>query len=284
MIKTTNKAPLPFQGQKRNQIKNFRKTLSEFRDGLTFIDVFGGSGLLSQNIKEVFPNATVIWNDYDNYKERLEHIDETKELLEQLWGIVGVYERDKKISVDDKAKILNIISNFNGYKDYLTLSNYLLFSGNYAHSFDELKRVSFYKSKSVAGDSFRRYNANGYLDGVRRVQTDGFILLDEWKEKDCVLILDPPYLQTIASGYKKSFRLKDFLELIFYIKDKSFILFNSDRVDILDILEFANKHLNFNLEWNIKKSTLASFSGNKTSRDYMISRILDKHKNTKDLF
>ena len=40
-------APLPFVGQKRMFAKEFMKVLEQYPDGTLFVDLFGGSGLLS---------------------------------------------------------------------------------------------------------------------------------------------------------------------------------------------------------------------------------------------
>lgn len=78
MPKVFNSPPLPFVGQKRNWVKTFRNLLTEnipdAGDGWTVVDVFGGSGILSDVAKRTLPKARVIYNDFDNYHERLEHI------------------------------------------------------------------------------------------------------------------------------------------------------------------------------------------------------------------
>ena len=79
LIAKFSRAPLPFQGQKRNFVRLFNELIkdefSRYRNGI-FIDAFGCSGLLSHNIKQIYPNARVIYNDYDGYCERLAHIDD----------------------------------------------------------------------------------------------------------------------------------------------------------------------------------------------------------------
>lgn len=64
-------APLPFQGQKRRFIGEFRKALSRFPDAATFVDLFGGSGLLSHVAKRERPDARLIYNDFDDFHLRL---------------------------------------------------------------------------------------------------------------------------------------------------------------------------------------------------------------------
>ena len=77
-------APLPFQGQKRMFAKEYIKVLRQFPDNTTFVDLFGGSGLLSHIAKCQKPNAIVVYNDFDGYRKRLEHIPQTNELLTRL--------------------------------------------------------------------------------------------------------------------------------------------------------------------------------------------------------
>ena len=48
-------APLPFMGQKRMFAKEFIKVLELFPDNTVFVDLFGGSGLLSHITKHKKP-------------------------------------------------------------------------------------------------------------------------------------------------------------------------------------------------------------------------------------
>lgn len=92
MQKYHSTAPLPFVGQKRYFIKHFTKVLSQIpADGKhwTIVDVFGGSGLLAHVAKRIKPQARVIYNDYDNYSDRLRHIPDYNRLREQIAQIVG---------------------------------------------------------------------------------------------------------------------------------------------------------------------------------------------------
>ena len=75
-------APLPFQGQKRMFAKEYIKVLQQFPDSTTFVDLFGGSGLLSHIAKFQKPNSTVVYNDFDGYRLRLEHITDQRIALQ----------------------------------------------------------------------------------------------------------------------------------------------------------------------------------------------------------
>ena len=83
-------APLPFQGQKRMFAKEYIKVLQQFPDGTTFVDLFGGSGLLSHIAKCQKPHSTVVYNDFDGYRQRLEALPVTNALLAELREIVDV--------------------------------------------------------------------------------------------------------------------------------------------------------------------------------------------------
>ena len=77
-------APLPFVGQKRMFAKEYIKVLGEVRDAKVFVDLFGGSGLLSHITKRQRPDATVVYNDFDNYRRRIENIGRTNAMLDRL--------------------------------------------------------------------------------------------------------------------------------------------------------------------------------------------------------
>ena len=70
MIKNKNytAAPLPFMGQKRRFLKDFKTALKGYSNTAIYVDLFGGSGLLIHTVKQVYPEATVIYNDFDNYR------------------------------------------------------------------------------------------------------------------------------------------------------------------------------------------------------------------------
>lgn len=102
-MKNYSQSPLPFQGQKRKFIKHFKEALKAFPDKATYVDLFGGSGLLSHTIKQEKPSAHVIWNDYDNFAHRLECIPVTNEILAKLRPIVGGGGSQRRTNRSPKA-------------------------------------------------------------------------------------------------------------------------------------------------------------------------------------
>lgn len=273
MIAKFNRAPLPFQGQKRNFIKQFNELIkdefSRYRNG-TFIDAFGGSGLLSHNIKQIYPNARVIYNDYDGYCERLAHIEETNEILRAINPHYEKYKKNEPLDADDKSAITQILDDFKNkgfYIDWLTFSSVLFYGGSYAHNEAEFKKEKRFFSGT--NGPVPKYNAKGYLEGVEIVRKDAMELIKEFDGQDVVLVLDPPYLQTDKAGYECFWGLRDFLKLIRLVREP-FIFFSSENSDILPYIDdrIENDGCEAFKGYKIKQASLSN--GAKSKPDYMI--------------
>ena len=109
MRKQYMSAPLPFMGQKRMFAKEFVKVLGQFRDKTVFVDLFGGSGLLSHITKYQRPDATVVYNDFDGYSRRLQAIPQTNALLADLREIAKDTPRHKPIKGETRERIFERI-------------------------------------------------------------------------------------------------------------------------------------------------------------------------------
>ena len=143
MRKQYNSAPLPFVGQKRMFAKEFKKVLEQFPDGTTFVDLFGGSGLLSHIAKCQKPHSKVVYNDFDGYRLRLEHIPQTNELLAELREIVQGTPRYKPITGDAREKVFECLQKHQdryGYLGFITISSSIMFSMKYRLSIEEMRK------------------------------------------------------------------------------------------------------------------------------------------------
>jgi len=54
-------------------------------DDSIIVDLFSGSRLLSHTAKQLKPTAKVVYNDFDNYTERLNRIDQTNKLINKFY-------------------------------------------------------------------------------------------------------------------------------------------------------------------------------------------------------
>lgn len=237
-MKKYNQAPLPFQGQKRRFLKAFKEALSGFSKDATYVDLFGGSGLLAHTVKQHYPDAHVVWNDYDNYLERLRAIPQTNELLSKLRPLVSDIAIKERLSDGHKLKILEVIKvheNQYDYLDYITLSASLLFSAKYVTCFKEMESQTMY-NRVKATD----YSAMDYLVGVKRVQIDYKSLYEHYKSDTTIFLVDPPYLSTDTSSYNKDnyWRLRDYLDVLNVLDSSSYFYFTSNKSQIVELCQW----------------------------------------------
>lgn len=230
-------APLPFQGQKRRFLKPFKTALNEFSPTATYIDLFGGSGLLSHNVKQYYPDAKVVYNDFDNYSERVANVDKTNAVLADLRPICAKNpNRKERLSDDLHGEIIARIEKEKGFIDWVTISSNLLFSMNYATNFEALKKEKFYNKVRLSD-----YKADGYLDGVDVVRKDYRLLFEEYKNhSNVVFLVDPPYLSTDCSTYSRPdyWKLSDYLNVLKTIEDQSYFYFTSNKSQIIELCDW----------------------------------------------
>lgn len=202
MSKLYLSAPLPFVGQKRTFAGQFADIVKQYPSGTVFVDLFGGSGLLSHITKRCHPQSRVVYNDFDNYCQRIDNIPRTNRLLEEIRRIVTGLPRHKAIKGGQRDRILSLLEaeeESTGYVDYITLSSSLLFSAKYCMSLDQIRRETLY-------NNVRKSNydpAQDYLDGLEITSCDYKVLVDRFKDTPGVVFLvDPPYLSTDVSTYR----------------------------------------------------------------------------------
>lgn len=232
-------APLPFVGQKRIFVREYIKLLPQFDDKTIFLDLFGGSGLLSHITKHFRPDATVIYNDFDNYRYRLANIPQTNRLLSDIRGIVGDnVPRHKPITGKLRERIYSRIAQeekVNGYVDYITLSSSLMFSMKYKTDLDGLRKETLYNN--IRKDSYAE--CPDYLEGIEVTSCDYRHLYEKYKlNNDVVLLVDPPYLSTEVGTYTMKWRLADYLDVLTILADKPFVYFTSNKSSIIELCEW----------------------------------------------
>lgn len=235
-------APLPFQGQKRMFAKEFIKVLKHYPDDAVFVDLFGGSGLLSHITKCQKPDATVVYNDFDNYRHRLENIPRTNALLDKIREVVASVPRRKFLPEKTKEAILLLIEQEEkerGYVDYITLSTSLLFSMKYATNLDGLRKETFY-------NTVRKCNYDlclDYLDGLEVVSCDYGELFSRYKDvPNVVFLIDPPYLSTEVGSYTMNWGLSDYLDVLQTLVGTNYIYFTSNKSSIIELCDWMGRN------------------------------------------
>ncbi|MFC0344066.1 DNA adenine methylase [Epilithonimonas hispanica] len=267
-------APLPFQGQKRRFLKTFKTALEEFSPTATYVDLFGGSGLLSHTVKQMFPDAKVIYNDFDSYSHRIENVDKTNALLSDIRKMCANEPRKERISDGLQSEIIARISKEKGFIDWVTVSSSLLFSMNYVTSFDHLKKEKFYNKVRLSD-----YVAEGYLEGVDRVKMDYRDLFTEYRNHpNVVFLVDPPYLSTDCSTYSRPdyWKLSDYLNVLKTIEDQSYFYFTSNKSQIIELCDWmeTNSYARNPFADSTTVKVGASLTYNASYEDIMIYRNL----------
>ena len=235
-------APLPFQGQKRMFAKEYIKVLEQFPDGTTFVDLFGGSGLLSHIAKCQKPHSKVVYNDFDGYRLRLEHILQTNELLAELREIVQGTPRCKPITGDAREKVFECLHKHQeryGYLDFITISSSIMFSMKYCLSIEEMRKETLYNTIRKTEYSL----CSDYLDGLTIVSADYKQVFNQYKNTpDVVFLVDPPYLSTDVGTYNMCWNLADYLDVLTVLTGHSFIYFTSNKSSIVELGEWIGKN------------------------------------------
>lgn len=236
-------APLPFVGQKRMFAREFMKVLQQFPDDTVFVDLFGGSGLLSHITKHCKPDATVVYNDFDNYRYRLRNIPQTNRLIADIRSIVDdSVPRHKPITGELRERIFQRIIQEEqqiGYVDFITLSSSLMFSMKYKLSIPEMRKETLYNNIRKTDYPL----CNDYLEGIEVVSCDYKKLFEQYRDTPGVVFLvDPPYLSTDVGTYTMYWKMSDYLDVLKVLNGHSFVYFTSNKSSIIELCEWMGKN------------------------------------------
>lgn len=239
MKKRWKTAPLPFQGQKRFFVRHFEEALKGYPPNAVYVDLFGGSGLLSHTVKARHPDARVVYNDYDGYSERLAAIPQTNVILQELRALDISVNRKARIIGGDRDRVIEVLKRHDqlGYVDWISLSGSLLFSMNYAKNFEELVRQGFYNRIRTTDYPC----SDGYLEGINVVRYDYKQLFNDYRNQEVVFLVDPPYLSTNTSTYNSDdyWKLRDYLDVLDLLHDHSYFYFTSNKSQIVELCEWV---------------------------------------------
>ena len=271
-------APLPFVGQKRMFAREYIKVLEQFKDKTLFVDLFGGSGLLSHITKRMRPDATVVYNDYDNYRKRLENIPQTNLLLADFRRMAGDTPRYKPIAGEARERMYRRIEQEErewGYVDYITVSASLLFSMKYEMSLDGMRKEALYNN--IRKSDYP--SCDDYLEGLEVTSRDYREVFNEYKDvPGVVFLVDPPYLSTDVTTYSMYWRLSDYLDVLTVLEGHSFVYFTSNKSSIIELCDWIgrNQTIGNPFEGCIKAEFNARMNYNAGYTDIMLYKHREK--------
>lgn len=243
MSRMYKSAPLPFVGQKRMFVREFIKILGQFPADTVFVDLFGGSGLLSHIAKRTKPESTVVYNDFDNYRSRLQHIPQTNKLIADLRSIVAdKVPHNKPIKGELRERIFERIEQEEravGYVDFITLSSSIMFSMKYRLNVPDMRKEVLYNS--IKKNDYPL--CSDYLDGLEITSCDYKELFNRYKDTSGVVFLvDPPYLSTDVGTYNMYWKMSDYLDVLNVLTGHSFVYFTSNKSSILELCEWMGRN------------------------------------------
>lgn len=257
---------LPFQGSKRRVLKYLYEALEDYDEDCVFVDLFGGSLALSVAIKNRYPSARVICNDYDNQQERYNNIDRLHEHLCYILNILKNYTKNQKIEGDDRDNIINYLikQEETGYVDYLSLSSYFCYGIIMCKNIEELKNIKLYNKRTT---NIKKIKQD--ISTIEFEHADYIEIINKYKDvNNVVFIADPPYMCTNQDSYNGSFNIITCLELPLLLGNR-FIYYEGSKSNIENI----HKLFNSNAFENCKKIsyTIACGGGN-TRKEFLLYR------------
>lgn len=258
---------------------NIDRTLEQFPEDTVFVDLFGGSGLLSHIAKRSKPDATVVYNDFDNYRFRLKNIPQTNKLLADIRELVGnSVPKHKPIKGELRERIFKRIEEEElnvGYVDFITLSSSLMFSMKYKLSVAEMRKEVLYNNIRKTGYP----ESSDYLKGLEIVSCDYKAVFNQYKDvPGVVFLIDPPYLSTDVGTYNMHWRLSDYLDVLKILEKHSFVYFTSNKSSILELCEWigANRTIGNPFEGCTKKEFNAHMNYSAEYTDMMLYKKQEK--------
>lgn len=258
MKSTPRTAPVPFNGQK----KQWKTTLGHlfFRANYKYIiDVFGGSGFVSNIAKKVSPSTTVVFNDWDNYMGRVSKIKDTEVAVSWIKENF-VYPEEVK-ETDRRAGVVRVLSEEDRNKvraylrrvrdildiDYVTLSSFLSFQGNYVDNYEDLVNRSRYYI--VMRKNRAQLQDWDWCKGcvIEKLHYEKLLIkysdITEGYPKDTILwVFDPPYLDAVNESHygaeiKTDTENRDIInKLCMFSKGRNFLMFNNSQSGVPTVL------------------------------------------------
>lgn len=235
-------APLPFVGQKRMFARHFIEVIKQYPAGTVFVDLFGGSGLLSHITKHFHPDSRVIYNDFDGYRLRIANIPRTNALLDRIRPIASQFPHSKPVTGEARDEIFRLLEQEEweaGYLDFITLSSSLMFSMKYRMSIPEMRRETLYNNVRKSGYA----ECPDYLAGLEIESCDYRDLFGRFKDTPGVVFLvDPPYLSTEVGTYRMYWRLADYLDVLSVLPGHNFVYFTSGKSCLVELCEWMGRN------------------------------------------
>ena len=266
-----NKPPIPFQGNKKLWKNKFIDIIKEMGEYDIYVDLFGGSGILSHWVKHIYPSSTVIYNDFDKYEDRCKQIKETNEILTRCREVCKDLKKKQPLSEEQTKEIKKIFKEYSN-PDLLTLKTQLHYTKRIDKNFKSFD--DFFKEKLYNNLNENDFKETGtYFEGLQIYSKDWHELFEEitkkYNGKKILFIMDPPYLYTDKSQYKNNYwLLNDSLKLFEIVAGFDSLLFSSNVSGFKELIDATNKYFKTNINYKYIYNRMVKI--NKPREDYCI--------------
>lgn len=229
------KAPLPVASPDPALLSKMGEVLTGLPEDTIFVDLFGGSGLLACICKDLYPQATVVFNDTSNYLERVENITDTEALRLELISTCQWGAYNELLSLEPLEKAISARLADGTYIDWTTLSSWLC--GSYLDFATTLTELcsrplhNYIPSTPYSAEGLAAYRDG--LDGLDITSWDFREVLDTAQYMpEAMLFVAPP------ERYKgKPFSHKDYTDLLLGLRGNRFLLFSRRREHYAGVVE-----------------------------------------------
>ena len=250
---------------------------------ILIVDVFGGSGLLAHWAKRYYPQADVIFNDFDHYMERCndwENVELTRACLSQRFG--NKYKHQQEIKKHEDVEFINNMIQQEENPDLITLSSWLCYSSD---SVKKTKQELIDSKKYFRVPKLNITNPSDYFSDLIVINQNAedvktftdIINKMNTRNLPVFYILDPPYLYNDKTGYdERFFTIYSSIGFIeWFLIDVDLMMFESEKARFDEILR---KLSNMNL---LKMPKLKLFkhearsSANSVTREMLMLKLSD---------
>lgn len=224
---------------------------------------FGGSGVLSVNLKNNQIVEKAIVNDKANFLHRLEYfLDEEEKVYNQVFEILGQTFGIQKLDKEQIEKIKPVFSNKPDDVLRYIMPIYIFSSSEFSG-----KRNPKYFQRRPSFEKYRQF-----LEALQKVELRKLDYKDFIKEveNDCLLIVDPPYVHSYQKAYGEyTFSFAEYLKLIQILmaKKNDFILFGVEEQGIPEMMELLNNNNNFKIS---KVGDRTMLKGSRNEQAYLV--------------
>lgn len=214
---------IPFRGSKKYWVKTVKRFVED--QSYTYVaEPFGGSGILTVNLKDAGLIAKGVINDYDHYFDDYERIINIKQqLIDGLLQRGAVKNYYHRMPQEHIEWLQSQVRQYDGDTRYKIRNNFTF--GNYNW---DVKDFEYFMGNTDMSKEW------AYLKAYRQntiAHCDWKVFIDTYQKQDGLLIVDPPYIDTSNIGYRSELSVNDFCLLIQSISKTGmdFLLFEDKR-------------------------------------------------------